>query len=171
MDLSANALNAFLAASASRRTFSFGDSSFYDGKCFEDLLYHDWVTLPVVRRFEQRVLKRLRSAYHAISVFMNYAEASFRPSLQARSPAFTETTEFAYDIQNILNANHTPPSTESAATPHQEDDQWAQELQDSLSRAHLLPLPKSRPESRTACANVLDTISPPTSSSTPVRAH
>ena len=74
MSLTADSLNTFLRAAGSPRDFTFEASVFYAGQTFEELLYREWVTLQVARRFEQRLLKRLRSAFHAISVFINDSE-------------------------------------------------------------------------------------------------
>src|SRR5271170_1420137 len=141
MELSANVLYEFLHTSTSKRNFSFGNSAFYNGRSFEDLLYQDWVTMPIAHRFEERVLKWIRSAYSAISIFMNYSELLPYPSGRVQSPAFTENSDF--NVNGILSGNLSPTHA-MVTSPCQEDGLWALNLQDSLSHACHWPLPDSR---------------------------
>ena len=57
MKLASDNLNAFLLASGSQRSFTFGSSAFFEDQAFKDLLHYEWVTVFVARRFEQRVLR------------------------------------------------------------------------------------------------------------------
>ena len=63
------------------------------------------------------------------------------------SPTLTESSVFAQDIQDILEANHQayrgPP-----ASPVREDKQWESQLQDALLETHMTSMPNSRPPSR-----------------------
>ena len=59
MKLTSDSLNAFLLASGSQRSFTFGSSAFFEDQAFEDLLHYEWVTVFVARRFEQQVLRQL----------------------------------------------------------------------------------------------------------------
>ena len=149
MKLASDSLNAFLLASGSQQSFTFGSSTFFKDQAFEDLLHYEWVTAFIARRFEQWVLRRLRSAYAAIRVFLNDAESDLRTSSRAPSPAFTTNSSFAYEIAGILNANvqQTPPR--SASSPLHEDEGWDRTLQDDLAQACRQPLPPSLPGSQT----------------------
>jgi hypothetical protein len=106
MGLMADCLNTFLYVTGSRQTFTFGTSISYNDLTFEELLYHEWVTMHIARRFEQQLLKQLQSAYHAISMFINKSELSLNCPSQALSPAFTTDSSFAYEIRAILEANN-----------------------------------------------------------------
>ena len=44
MKLASDSLNAFLLASGSQRSFTFGSSAFFEDQAFEDLLHYEWVT-------------------------------------------------------------------------------------------------------------------------------
>ena len=58
MEATAEVLNAYFQAAESERTFSFGNSSFYDDRPFMDLLYSEWATAFIAKRFETRLLRR-----------------------------------------------------------------------------------------------------------------
>jgi hypothetical protein len=148
MSLTADSLNAFLRAAGSPRDFTFGASVFYAGQTFEELLYREWVTLQVARRFEQRLLKCLRSAFHAISVFINDSEEIHRGPYRAPSPAFTTDSSFAYEIGAILETNNSQSTSRHVSSPQSEDVIWHTLLQSDLAQASQQPLPVSRPESR-----------------------
>ena len=53
MRLTSDSLNAFLLASGSQRTFTFGSSTFFGNLTFEELLHNKWATIFVTQRFEQ----------------------------------------------------------------------------------------------------------------------
>ena len=63
MEATAEMLNAYFQAAESERTFSFGNSSFYNDRLFMDLLYAEWATAFVARRFETRLLRCLQRAH------------------------------------------------------------------------------------------------------------
>jgi hypothetical protein len=127
MDLAADMLNAFFQASGTKCRFSFGDSAYYQGCTFEELLYREWTTRQLARRFELQVLKCIRSAYHAISVFTNLSESPFHSS-QEPSLALTNNFDFTCKVQEILDADYTPTSSKKATSPSQEDEHWAAKL-------------------------------------------
>ena len=56
MEATAEVLNAYFQAAESERTFSFGNSSFYDNRPFTDLLYSEWATAFVAKCFETQLL-------------------------------------------------------------------------------------------------------------------
>jgi hypothetical protein len=97
MDLATDVLNAFFQASGLKQRFSFGDTTYYQGCTFEELLYHKWIMKQIARRFELRVLKHCRSACHAISVFINLSESPFCSS-QEPLQAFTDNLDFAREV-------------------------------------------------------------------------
>ena len=54
MEVTAEVLNAYFQAAKSEHTFR--NSSFYDDRPFTDLLYSEWATAFVAKRFETRLL-------------------------------------------------------------------------------------------------------------------
>jgi hypothetical protein len=114
------------------------------------LIYHYlhivWATAFVAKRFETRLLQRLLRVHRGISLFMRCTD--FTPGRgfpHVSSPTLTESSVFAQDIQDILEANHQayrgPP-----ALPAREDEQWESQLQDALletcvTSARILGLP------------------------------
>ncbi len=152
MELSSSALNAYFLAAECGRTFSYGSSSFYDERPFEDLLYSEWATALVARRFETRLLKRLQSAHRGISLFIRCTQfVPGRGFPRVSSPTLTESSVFAQDIQDILEANQQayrgPPTS-----PAREDEQWEFQLRDALLATRVTSAPNSRPSSRSSRA-------------------
>jgi hypothetical protein len=74
MTLTSDALNAFLQAAGSNRTFSYGSSKYYDGQSFEEVLYQEWYAQTIALNLERRLLDRIATAHRAISLFMASAE-------------------------------------------------------------------------------------------------
>ena len=150
MEATAEVLNAYFQAAKSKHTFSLGNSAFYDDRPFMVLLYSEWATAFIAKRFETRLLWRLLRVHRGISLFMrctNFAPGRGFPHIS--SPTLTESSVFAQDIQDILEANHQayrgPP-----ALPAREDKQWESQLQDTLLKTHITLVPDSRPPSRTS---------------------
>ena len=148
MEATAEVLNAYFQAAKSEHTFSFRNSSFYDDRPFTDLLYSEWATAFVAKCFETRLLQHLLRAHRGISLFMrctDFAPGRGFPCIS--SPTLTESSVFAQDIQDILEANHQayrgPP-----ASPVREDKQWESQLQDALLETHVTSTPNSWPPSR-----------------------
>ena len=107
MEVTAEVLNAYFQAAESERTFSFGNSSFYDDRPFTDLLYSEWATAFVAKCFETRLLRCLLRAHRGISLFMCCTDfAPGRGFPHVSSPTLTESSVFMQDIQDILEANH-----------------------------------------------------------------
>ena len=150
MEATAEVLNAYFQAAESERTFSFGNSSFYDDRPFTDLLYSEWATAFVAKRFETRLLQRLLRAHRGISLFMRCTDfAPGRGFPRVSSPTLTESSVFAQDIQDILEANH-QPYRGPPASPAREDEQWESQLQDALLETHMTSALNSWPPSRTS---------------------
>jgi hypothetical protein len=131
MNLASDTLNAFLEASGSRRTFSFGKTVFYNDCTFEDLMYAKWPTPQVVAGLEARLLWRLLTAYKAISLFVNYAEYGLaRSTSRVPSPAFSNSTAFAADVLEILDPRSNAPP--APTTLVKEDENWAHQLTEEI---------------------------------------
>ena len=148
MEVTAEVLNVYFQAAESERTFSFGNSSFYDDRPFMDLLYSEWATAFVVEHFETWLLQHLLRVHRGISLFMRCTDfAPGRGFPRVSSPTLTGSSVFMQDIQDILEANHQvyrgPP-----ASPAGEDEQWESQLQDALLETHVTSVPNSRPPSR-----------------------
>ena len=155
MEATAEVLNAYFQAAKSKHTFSFGKSSFYDNWPFTDLLYSEWATAFIAKCFETWLLRCLLKVHRGIGLFMrctNFAPGRGFPCVS--SPTLTESSVFAQDIQDILEANHQayrgPP-----ASPAREDKQWESQLQDALLETCMTSALNSRPPSR-----MLQTYSP-----------
>ena len=56
MEVTAEVLNVYFQATESKCTFSFGNSTFYDDQPFTDLLYSEWATAFIARRFKTWLL-------------------------------------------------------------------------------------------------------------------
>ena len=84
-----------------------------------------------------------------ISLKKGTAMGAGRGFPRVSSPTLTESSVFAQDIQDILEANHQayrgPPTS-----PAREDEQWESQLQDALLETHVTSAPNSRPPSRTS---------------------
>ena len=150
MEATAEVLNAYFQAAESERTFSFGNSSFYNDQPFTDLLYSEWATAFVAKHFETQLLRHLLRVHRGISLFMcctNFTPGRRFPCVS--SPTLTESSVFVQDIQDILEANHQayrgPP-----ASPAREDEQWESQLQDALLETHMTSAPNSRSPIRTS---------------------
>ena len=148
MEATAEVLNAYFQATESERTFSFGNSSFYDDWPFTDPLYSEWATAFIAKRFETQLLRCLLRAHRGISLFMRCTDfAPGRGFPHVSLPTLTESSVFTQDIQDILEANHQayrgPP-----ASPAREDEQWESQLQDALLKTRMTSVPNSRPPSR-----------------------
>jgi hypothetical protein len=134
MRLISDAINVYLQAAQKPRSFTFGHSTFYGGRSFEELIYSNWTTKPIVLNLQHHLLQCLQSAHRAISMFM--LSSDFIPSRgypQVASPTFTSNTEFAAQVQEILAANPSPlPSPKS---PTMEDDLWQSNLDTTVLQA------------------------------------
>ena len=145
----ADALNLFLRAAGSERTFSYGSSKYYDGQTFGDMLYREWPAQTIALSLEKRLLERIATAHRAISVFMNNAEVPpSRGMPRPASPAFTDNSAFAAKVISTLQ--YKEPATSS---PRQEDAAWASaiegEAHHSYSRA-ASEVPEEQPTASTS---------------------
>jgi hypothetical protein len=143
MRLVSNVINAYLQAAQKPRSFTFGHSTFYNRQSFEELIYSNWTTKPIVLNLEHHLLQPLQSAHKAISTFM--LSSDFVPSRgypQVASPTFTSNTEFAAQVQEILAVN---PSLSSLPTsPTREDELWQNNLDATVLQASYTQLSTSR---------------------------
>ena len=56
MSLSSEALNDFLRAAGSKRTFSYGSSKYYDNQSFDEVLHCEWPAQTIALNLERRLL-------------------------------------------------------------------------------------------------------------------
>jgi hypothetical protein len=69
MTLVSKVLNGFLQAAGKERIFSFRNSTHYNSRSFEDLIYCDWATRQVAASLKKRVLGHIQKAHRCISLF------------------------------------------------------------------------------------------------------
>jgi len=126
MTLSSDALNDFLRAAGSQRTFSYGSSKYYDGQTFEEVLYREWPAQTIALSLEKRLLDRIATAHRAISVFMTNADViPGRGMPRPASPAFTDNSAYTLRVAGTMLGKDTP-----ILSPKQEDASWAHDLED-----------------------------------------
>jgi hypothetical protein len=143
-------INAYLQAAQKPQSFTFRHSTFYSRQSFEELIYSNWTTKPIVLNLEH-LLRCLQSAHRAINTFM--LSSDFIPSRgypRVASPTFTSNTEFAAQVQAILAANPSPLLLPKY--PTMEDKLWqsnldATVLQASYAQQSTSQVPRVRNES------------------------
>jgi hypothetical protein len=143
IDLTTCALNDYLEAANSSRTFSFGSTSLYKGRSFIELIHSDWATKQVAMSIEQHVLRRLRSAYLAIEHFQECTD--FVPSRgypRVVSPTLTNSSKFTDSVMGAVERDSPQLIPLPVMSPYQEDDQFDLELASQLSEV-IAPLQPS----------------------------
>jgi hypothetical protein len=148
MALATSALNSYLQAAGSVREFSFGSVSHFGGRTIAELVNANWATALVASSVEQRILHRLAAAYTAILQFSVCTEFEPRQGYpRVVSPAFTDNTEFADRLYNVLEAkpSATPFLDPHSKSPEIEDQRWSRNLNHDVEEAHAtLPSPRPR---------------------------
>jgi hypothetical protein len=122
MSLAMCFLNKFLYTAGNERCFSFGLSTFYGNRPFQQLIYEFYPTKQVALHLNSRILHRLDRAHKGILLFMECS--TFDPAKgypQVVSPAFTSSNDFGKDVVSLLMKAGVRLQ---AGTPERKDRQW-----------------------------------------------
>src|SRR6266852_6023712 len=147
MELVSDTLNEFLRAAASPRMFSFGSSTYYSNRSFEELVNSDWPSQAIVVSLEWRLIMRIQAVQIAITRFLS--DAAFIPGQIPRvaSPAFTNNSVFAQRIQQLI---HEDMPNRTPASPRGEDEAWSRDVNNHAQLAYDLASLQEVPENAPA---------------------
>jgi hypothetical protein len=152
MELTTTALNKFLQATDSAKSFSFGSSAQFRNQTFADIVRSNWATRLVVLSLEKRILRRLESARKAIGSFILYAESPTQWYSRAPSPTFTNSTDFARSVVNATEGNSLSNQTGVKPVTNTEDSLWelqmTQNIDASIAELSAPETELNRPPSR-----------------------